>query len=105
MNVHIDTLIAIVVREVAAELQRRGIAVDGLSPDAHAHASGVSAPATRLVLDLSMYKTPVLTERHLLSLDESIGEIGIPKGTVITPGARDIIKRRSLSVSSEWTQQ
>ncbi len=121
MNICIEKLITIVTREVIAELQRRGIAVDGIGETGAAsrHAAGAAVraaagpasreavaavsvvPPRRAAIDLSMFKTPVLAEHHLLSLDPSVTEIVIPRRTVITPGARDVIKKRSLVVSSD----
>jgi len=111
VNICIENLITIVTREVIAELQRRGIPVDGIGgtgPAPHDAAgaasvvpSGAQAAPRRAVIDLSMFKTPVLAEHHLLSLDPSVTEIVIPRRTVITPGARDVIKKRSLVVSSD----
>ena len=52
------------------------------------------------IIDMSNYKTPILTENHLLTLDPKINEIVVPKGTIITPGARDIIKRHKIVLNN-----
>lgn len=106
MTIQVEDLIAIVVREVMAELERRGIRVDGEPGASSAMASAAAAPAAaprKAAIDLGAYKTPVLAERHLASLPASVVEIVIPRGTVITPGAKDIIKKRSLVISSDLT--
>jgi hypothetical protein len=96
-----EQLVEIVVREVAAELQRRGIVIETASG---ADAKPVIAqPNARrsATIDLAGYATPVLTERHVLALDASVEELMLPRGTIITPGAKDVIKRRGLVVSSD----
>ena len=50
-------------------------------------------------IDMSSYKTPVLTENILELINKDVNEIIIPKGTVFTPGARDIIKKRNFIIS------
>jgi ethanolamine utilization cobalamin adenosyltransferase len=45
---------------------------------------------------MSGFRSPVLLESHLLSLAPEVKEIAVPAGTVITPGARDVIRRKNL---------
>jgi ethanolamine utilization cobalamin adenosyltransferase len=48
---------------------------------------------------MSGFKTPILTEYALESIGQDVNEIIIPKGTVFTPGARDIIKKRNFIIN------
>ena len=100
MNIPREQLIEIIVREVLAELQRRGLSVDDPSIDASKPKPVGGGTSARAIIDLKEYRTPVLTEYRLQQLDAAVAEIVIPKGTIITPGANDIIKKRSLIVSS-----
>ncbi len=100
MEVSIEKLVENVVREVLAELSKRGITI---IPDHKENLTVSSFNARRELselIDLKNYKTPVLTESQIVSLDSGIREIVLPKGTVITPGAREIIARRRIIISS-----
>jgi hypothetical protein len=123
MTIDLDELIAAIVRETLKELARLGIDIDRHalpetpivipenfiqlnSPEHRRVTTALTGSAERdqahrATIDLAMYKTPVLTERHLRSIGEGISEIEIPAGTVITPGARELIKHRGLKVSGE----
>ena len=52
-------------------------------------------------INFNGFKTPVLTERFLVHLHELTGEIIIPKKTVITPKARDLIREKGIKVRLE----
>jgi hypothetical protein len=122
VQIALEQLIAVIVREVVAELRRRGVEVAG--PALPAPASGPPQPAVRAaaagapvppaaagsllsagpaagdraVIDMSAYRTPVLTEEHLTRLGPSVRTVVIPCSTVLTPGARDQIRMKKLSV-------
>ncbi len=113
-----EKLIELIVREVLAELARRG--VSALPPHAgavfasaapqagnghasvpgngHAPASS-GAGARALEIDFSDYKTPVLTEHHVRAAGRDIREIIVPAGTVCTIGARDLLQQRHLKLT------
>ncbi len=100
MEVPIEKLIEIIVKEVVAELSKHGIKVSS-SPAVEKSTNLASAPKQLCeIIDLKNYRSPVLTENHLLSLDSNVREIVLPKGTVITPGARDVISKRRLILRS-----
>lgn len=50
-------------------------------------------------IDMSNYKTPLITENQLLAIGEEIREIVIPEGTIITSVANEIIKKRNLIIN------
>ena len=96
MEIDIENIIQIVTRQVVKELQDKGVKVK-FSPG-----NDISLNALRTkteTIDMSKYKTPVLTENHIRRLHELTGEIVVPCGTVITPKAREMIKDRKLVVS------
>lgn len=100
MEINIEKLIEIIVREVITELLKRGEVIDpplkGLKTNCSCTSIIKNKP--RAVIDLSNYKTPLLTEKYLAKLDKAIVEIVVPKGTIISPGAKDIIKKRNLVI-------
>ncbi|MHB8854612.1 MAG: hypothetical protein ACYC6P_14815 [Ignavibacteriaceae bacterium] len=102
MKIDIEKLIEIIVREVIAELSKLGEVIDFSSKELKADCSctTIKQNKQRKTIDLSNYKTPLLTENHLVSLDPAIAEIVVPKGTIISPGAKDIIKKHKLILSN-----
>ena len=100
MEINIEKLIEIIVREVITELLRLG---EVMSPSSNELKTNCPCNSNnknkqREVIDLSNYKTPLLTENHLTTLDTAIVEIVVPKGTIISPNAKDIIKKRNLVI-------
>jgi hypothetical protein len=113
VQISLDQLIAAVVRELVAELTRRGVVVTGTSAPAMGPArpalpgpAGVSSPPPvpasaapdGAVIDMSAYRTPILTEEHLTRLAPSVKSVVVPCSTVLTPGARDLIRVKKLSL-------
>jgi hypothetical protein len=100
MNLSIEELVNKVVSEVLAELSRRGLKVD-LGPLRNAPVKPAPPANTAVhIVDMSCFRSPVLLESHLSSLASEVKEIAVPAGTVITPGARDIIKKKNLILKS-----
>jgi hypothetical protein len=97
MNITIEHLIELVVRETIRELSRRGIPIENELGKSNEPVENKNVSAC-VSIDLSQYRTPVLTEAHLVKIDDSVREISIPQGTVITPGAKELIKKRNLIV-------
>jgi hypothetical protein len=97
MQISIERLVAIVVKEVLAELAKRGVAV-GSSP-----ALSAPAPAAREgpgeTIDMTGYKTPVLTEHRVRSVDRRTRELRVPAGTIVTIGARDLMAQRRMKLT------
>ena len=103
MNLSIEELVNKVVAEVLAELVRRGVKVD-FSSTPQAAVRTIQAQSEHVyVVDMSGFRSPVLLESHLLSLAPTIKEIVIPEGTIITPGARDILRKKNLLLKSNPT--
>jgi hypothetical protein len=85
----IEKLVEIVVREVLKEIVNRGgeLNLQGLT----------GCPcSSSTVIDMNRYRTPLLTESRLLEVSTS--EVVVPAGTVVTPGAREVIKKRKIKL-------
>jgi hypothetical protein len=97
VEINIEKIIQIVTMQVVKELQARGVKVNhslGIIDSHHALRTKTET------IDMSKYKTPVLTENHIRRLHELTGEVVVPKGTVITPKAKEMIKDRKLVISN-----
>jgi len=91
MKISIERLIELIVKQVVAELTKRGVEIDFGDENK-------LLLNTKVEIDMSCYKTPVLTENNFQFISAE-GEIIIPEKTVITPGAREIIKKKKLIVT------
>jgi len=94
VDIPIDKLVELIVRQVLAELAKRGIHA-GNSPEQRPAAS---ADHARVTIDMTGYRTPVLTEDRVRSLDPRVREILVPPATVCTIGARDALQRRKIKM-------
>lgn len=90
MEINIESLIKIIVKEVIAELSKSGIKIKY----AEENILGSKMKKQHKV-NMNGFKTPVLTENSFDLIDPAVEEIIIPEGTVLTPGAREIIKKRN----------
>lgn len=97
MQLSIEQLVAIVVREVLAELARRGI-VPGIRTAESAGAEP-AGPSSRVTVDMTGYKTPVLTENRVRAMERHVSELVVPAGTVCTSGARDLMAQRKMKLT------
>jgi len=93
-NINLKYLVEIIVSEVLNELNKRGINILY-----EKNLDNTISNKKVYEVNMSEYKTPILTERMLMMIDSTISEIMIPAGTIITHGARDIIKERNLRIS------
>ena len=100
MNLTIEELVNKVVAEVLAELSRRGVKMDSCPRQDRSAATMIPPTSSVYVVDMSGFRSPVLLESHLLSLAPEIKEIVIPTGTVITPGAKDVMRRKNLKLKN-----
>ena len=98
MKINIDCLIEIIVKEVIEELSRIGVDIEFSNKEKQKRFNE-NTNMQKQKIDMSGYKTPVLTENILELINKDVNEIIIPKGTVFTPGARDIIKKRNFIIS------
>jgi len=100
MKLSTEELVNRVVAEVMAELARRGKKLDSGSPPQHVPRPAPSPGPAGHVIDMSGFKSPVLLESHLQSLGPDVKEVVVPTGTVVTPGAREILKKKNLTLKS-----
>lgn len=101
MEITLEKLISLVTEEVIKELKKQGIQIISSSDN---HGLGISTDSLRTKsekIDMSRYRTPVLTEIHIRRLNELTGEVLIPKNTIITPKAKEIIKEKRLIITRE----
>jgi len=98
VQLSIEQLVALIVREVVAELTKRGVEIG--SPGMQApRGPGQHAPmGTSLEIDMSAFRTPVLTESRLNLIDAAVSTLIVPCKTVVTPGAWDIIRSKKLKI-------
>ncbi len=105
-EISIEKIVNLVVKEVVQELMKQGVKV--------VSTGGSMVPANFSVLsvdaglktksekiDMSKYKSAVLTENHIDRLHELTGEVIIPKGTIITPKAKQKIRDKQIAVTIE----
>jgi len=98
VKISIENLVEIIVKEVIAELSKIGVEPD-FSKEMKTGDYSNYGNRKKQEIDMSGYKTPILTEYTLETICQDVNEIIIPKGTVFTPGARDIIKKRKFIIS------
>lgn len=96
-TVSLETVILRVVEQVVRELKNQGIQI--VPPNSGAAPDGNSSGIERV--DMTGYKTPVLTERHVLALREQTGTVVVPKGTVVSPKARERLRDRNIALRVE----
>ena len=103
MNMSIEELVNRIVADVLAELSKRGVtAVSGPPQRSSVPAASESnsAHSAVYVVDVSGFRSAVLLENHLLPLGPEVKEIAVPCGTVMTPGAKEIMKKKNLKLKS-----
>jgi hypothetical protein len=108
MQIAYDTLIETVVREVLAELARRGVEVRGIPPGVTAGASaptGMPGTGSTVEIDMTGFKTPVLTEGQLTRIPRGTGTVIVPCSTVVTPGAWDYLRSKRLKLVRKTPSQ
>lgn len=79
--------------EVAKELARQGYEVEGLEKPIIN-----DKVKTSLEIDMSEFKTPVLTENSFWNMDKDVTELIVPANTVISYGASREIKLRKVTI-------
>ena len=98
MEISIEKLVSSVTAEVMKELTKQGVKVTSKSGKISqtGQVNGLRNKCQRI--DMSKYRTPILTEKHIRRLHELTGQVRIPSGTVITPKAKELIKEKQINV-------
>lgn len=99
MEISLEKLINLVAAEVVKELKKQGVRVVTATGQPVEFNPEKTLRSKSQEIDMSKYKTPVLTENHIRRLHELTGEVIVPKGTVITPRAKELIKQKQLTVT------
>ena len=97
MKISLEEIISLVVKEVIGELARKGIQVENSTENI----LSTDSDKKKIKMDLSEYKTPLLTENHILKLDLDILEIEVPIKTIVTPSAQDLIRQRNIIITKK----
>ncbi len=94
----IERLVESIVREVIAELTKRGVDVGAPAVPPRSVPVQHARPGSTLEVDMSPYRTPVLTEGQLRRIDGGVSTVVVPCTTVVTPGAWAFIRSRKLTL-------
>ncbi|HDL18928.1 MAG TPA: hypothetical protein ENH29_07725 [Bacteroidetes bacterium] len=101
MEISIEKLVSLVTAEVVKELVKQGVKVTSPSGPV-LNANETSSLNTKVQkINMSKYKTPVLTENHIRRLHVLTGAVVVPKGTIVTPKAKELIREKQIDVVVE----
>ena len=84
--------------EVIAQLAKMGVEIEYTTEKKERIGSSDLYNHSYKVIDMSGYKSPVLTENQLVILNHETEGVIIPIGTVITPGAKDIVRQKKIKL-------
>ena len=105
-----DASLEVLVREVAErvirELRDRGVRIAPAEGSAESRTPAAVAecgrpPGRAERVDMSAYRTPVLTERHVRKLHPLASAVAVPRGTVVSPGAKELLRDRNIELCNE----
>jgi hypothetical protein len=85
----LESIVRRVTQEVWQELARKGIAIPALLPDGPVR------------IDMSRYRTPLLTERAIAGLHPRSNNVAVPKGTIVTPRAKELLREKNIGIVFE----
>ncbi len=94
MEISLQKIIEIVTEEVIKELIKKGIKID----ESFIRKTENNNNNKSFEIDMRRFKTPIVTENILGSIDKNINKIIVPAKTIITPGARHIVKKNKLTI-------
>jgi len=102
----LETIIGEVTERVIRELKNQGIQIvsatgsdDARKTEAAAYSGNGTVRSERA--DMTGYRTPVLTERHVKRLHELTGAVIVPRGTVVSPKAKELLKDKNIQLCIE----
>jgi hypothetical protein len=98
MKIDIQKLVEMIATEIITQLTKIGVEIEN-TPAGEKRIDSVELLNNKYkVIDMNGYRSPVLTENQLTNLSHETEEVIIPIGTVITPGARDIIRKKKIKL-------
>jgi hypothetical protein len=98
MKIDIQKLVEMITTEIVTQLSKMGVEIENTPAGEKRIDSFELFNNKYKVIDMNGYMSPVLTENQLLILNPEIEEIIIPTGTVITPGAKEIIRKKKIKL-------
>jgi len=108
-KVSLETIIHMITKQVIEELQKNDVEIvmhdsgnDQNQQGKNQERIQSSNPKNKVErIDMSSFRSPVLTENHIQRLHVLTGEIIVPKGTVLTPKARQLIIQKNILLTIE----
>jgi len=97
-QISIEQLVESIVREVVAELAKRGVAVGASGTAVQSGPVQHTQPGGNVEIDMSAFRTPVLTENQLIRIGGKVSTVIVPCNTVVTPGAWSLIRSKKLTL-------
>lgn len=94
MQISIEKPVEIIVQQVLAELRKHGVEVE--TPATESVVTPAVAQTESVEIDMTGYRTPVLTENRVRSVERHVREIFVSAGTICTIGARDAMRQRAM---------
>jgi hypothetical protein len=88
----LESIVHRVTQEVWQELARKGITIP---------ATPASLPDGTVRIDMSRYRTPLLTERAIAGLHPRSNNVAVPKGTIVTPRAKELLREKNIGIVYE----
>jgi len=88
----LEAIVRRVTQQVWRELAGRGITLP---------ATPAALPDGAVRIDFSNYRTPVLTERALIGLHQRSHTVVVPKGTIVTPRAKECLREKNIGIIYE----
>ncbi len=88
----LEAVVRQVTQNVWRELASRGIVIQ---------AAPAALPDGAVRIDFSRYRTPVLTERAIAGLHQQSHTVVVPKGTIVTPRAKELLREKNIGIIYE----
>ena len=101
MEISLQKLIELVTAEVVKELKKQGVQIVDATGKNVSNTQMHSYQTKTERIDMSKYKSPILTENHIKQLHELTGNLIVPQGTIITPKAKELLKEKNLTLQIE----
>ena len=101
MEITVEKIIQIVTAEVLRELKKLGVDIVSSPGTVNNKFLSGGVRTKSEIIDMSKFRTPLVTENHLRKLHDLTGEIIVPEGTIVTPKAREMIKEKHILIKFE----